>query len=45
MFPSFALGQDIPGMTDTQGTFLEKNFLEGHENNPRDIFDLGTALC
>lgn len=26
----------------TQGTFLGNNFLEGHENSPRNIFHLGT---
>lgn len=25
--------------------FPGKNFLEGHENDPRDIFDLGTSPC
>lgn len=45
VFLGFALGQAFPGMTDIQGTFLEKNFLEGHKDGSREIFDLRTALC
>ena len=38
VFPSFAVGQTVPGISETQGTFLGNNFLE---DDPRDIFNLG----